>query len=58
MHHKWEDVKRELGVETCSNCGGVGCPCTCDECTCKEDVVELDKDTAALVAEFSHRELG
>jgi hypothetical protein len=36
-------------------CATTGCPCLCDTCT---GTVELTKETAALVAEFSNRELG
>ncbi len=35
-------------------CEVAGCPCTCKTCTCKP----LNKETAAVVEEFSHREKG
>jgi hypothetical protein len=44
------------GNDVKCECGGVGCPCGCADCPGAPE--ELDKDTAALVEEFSQREKG
>jgi hypothetical protein len=53
-------TEKEISVKCQVPCADVGCSCPCGTCSCstKDTEVKLTKETAQLVAEFSHRELG